>query len=340
MSSLKPLQKGLCILPEDSEQIVDADEEVFILYTELQAKDYQSPSSNEKTSFRGLGHVDSHQDILSVHFTLTDPVAELSHTSTVPESSLKSRSRRRTRKGRDSHRPDAIELDIQIAQDTTSLRSRKGDTGSVVWKASVDFASAILQAAHFPSDDHPSFLDLSRLRESHVLELGSGTGILGVALSPVVRHYTCTDIHDLMPLIHKNLALNFPEWPHGCNVSLTPLDWIELAKTPSNTRSRLFKFDPIDLLLIVDCIYHPSLISPLLTTIDFLTTPDVTTVLVVVELRAEDVVREFLSGWLTIPGWEIWRIGNGNDAITRRPYAMWVGLKHPVGNERSQNATL
>jgi protein N-lysine methyltransferase METTL21D len=30
---------------------------------------------------------------------------------------------------------EILEKEIQIAQDKTSLRSRKGDTGSVVWKA-------------------------------------------------------------------------------------------------------------------------------------------------------------------------------------------------------------
>ncbi|GAW05253.1 cmp dcmp deaminase family [Lentinula edodes] len=81
---------------------------------------------------------------------------------------------------------------------------RKGDTGSVVWKASVDLAFSILQHERFPSTLHP-FLDLTQLKNAHLLELGSGTGILCVALSPFVRNYTCTDLPDLLPLIHKNL---------------------------------------------------------------------------------------------------------------------------------------
>ncbi|KAJ3730005.1 putative methyltransferase-domain-containing protein [Lentinula guzmanii] len=331
MDSLHPTQKGLCNLPGDSEKVIDADEEVFILYTELQAQDYQSLPSSTMTSFRGLGHVDSHQDIVFLKFPLINPVAGSSSASAASNTSSElesSKSRRRARKKRDTHRPDVIELEIQIAQDKTSLRSRKGDTGSVVWRASVDLASAILQDAHFPPSIHPSLLDLSKLRNAHVLELGSGTGILGVALSPFVHRYTCTDVHDLMPLIHKNLVLNFPEWPHECNISLTALDWTELHRTSLSNRSRFFKFDPVDLLLIVDCIYHPSLIPPLLATIDYMTIPDVTTVLVVVELRAEDVIREFLSCWLNVPAWEIWRIGNGERDIMKRPYAIWVGIKH------------
>ena len=50
-------------------------------------------------------------------------------------------------------------------------------------------------------------------------------------------------------------------------------------------------------------------------------------VVVVVELRAEDVVREFLQQWLDLSAgaeWEIWSVGGLLDG----PYAAWVGWKH------------
>jgi len=259
-----------------------------------------------------LGQVDSRQDILTISFTLTKPA----------ECPSLARSSKRKRRA-----AETIDFEIQIAQDKTSLRTRKGDTGSVVWKASVDFASMIMQHAKFPSDSQPSLFRTSELKNAHVLELGSGTGILSVALSSLVRHFTSTDIDDIVPLIQKNLVLNFPEWPHDSNVSLAPLDWVELQNTSKTNRSRFLKFDPVDLLLVVDCIYHPSLIPPLVETIDYLAIPDVTTVLVVVELRAEEPIREFLSRWLDLPAWEIWRVGSGNEQIMERPYALWVGVK-------------
>lgn len=76
----------------------------------------------------------------------------------------------------------------------------------------------------------------------------------------------------------------------------------------------------------MDCIYHPSLLPALVETIDYLTTPGVTAVLVVVELRAEDVIREFLELWLnasTKGAWEIWHV----DEVMEGPYAVWVGWK-------------
>lgn len=60
-------------------------------------------------------------------------------------------------------------------------------------------------------------------------------------------------------------------------------------------------------------------------------------VCVVMELRQEDVVREFLEGWLGRKGWEIRRVpssGSGGDGeegnregFLEGVYAVWVGWK-------------
>ena len=159
--------------------------------------------------------------------------------------------------------------------------------------------------------------------------LSAGTGLLAVALSPLVRRYTATDIADILPLLHKNMALNFGGWPNclpsttGSNVFVDELDWIHLHSTSHTRRSLVFESEAIDVLLIVDCIYHPSLLPALIDTIHYLATPDQTIVLVVVELRADDVVREFLQLWLEKPGWEIWRVGE----LLSKPYVMWLGSR-------------
>ncbi len=164
-------------------------------------------------------------------------------------------------------------------------------------------------------------------------------------LSPFVRHYTVTDIPELIPLIRKNVGHNFsynvlsvsppraagkhsssPPPSTSTNVTATALDWVQLRNAPASLRAKLAPDEPADLVLIVDCIYHPSLLPALLSTIDYLTVPGRTAVLVVVELRAEDVIREFLQGWLDKTGdgvWEIWSLGGLVDG----PYAVWVGWK-------------
>ena len=155
----------------------------------------------------------------------------------------------------------------------------------------------------------------------------------------MVQKYTVTDIEDLIPLIRKNIALNLPgsgaldstSAGHGPSnakgiIKPEPLDWLTLYNCSPSTRQKLFSYEPVDLLLVVDCIYHPSLLPALVGTIDHLATPDRTAVFVMVELRAEDVVREFLELWLAAGGggvWEVWHV-NG---LLEGPYAMWVGWK-------------
>jgi hypothetical protein len=134
----------------------------------------------------------------------------------------------------------------------------------------------------------------------------------------------------LLPLIRKNVLRNFPGCSDptkpGSNISVQELDWLALYAAAPSFRPQFLTWlpNPADLILVVDCIYHPSLLPALVETIDILAVPDKTAVLVVVELRAADVVREFLELWMKKGGWELWRIGGGLMAIT---YAMWVGRK-------------
>ncbi|KAG7093507.1 hypothetical protein E1B28_007182 [Marasmius oreades] len=309
-------------LPPESEQVVDADEEIFLLYTDLQSFS-QSVESGSTTPFRGLGHIDSFKDFLTVFFELhKQPLP-----SQTPYNSKSRKESRKTRKAEKGTRnPKPLELEVMIYQDKTALRSRKGDTGSVLWHASVDFAKLVLQQVHFSDHTMTPFVDGEELKTCHILELGAGTGLLGVVLSPLARKYTVTDIDDLVPLIQKNIQLNIPRWPHDTNITISPLDWLVLQQASSTKRRELYAFDPIDVLLIVDCIYHPSLLPSLLETINFLIVPGRTTILVVVELRAPDVVREFLQLWIAMSDWEVWRVAD-NGKLLGRPYAMWAGMK-------------
>lgn len=78
--------------------------------------------------FRGLGYVDSHQDILSISIELEG--GQVPNT----ESGLQSQKKNVKRRARTRQIADKT-IEIEIAQDTTALRSRKGDTGSVIWYA-------------------------------------------------------------------------------------------------------------------------------------------------------------------------------------------------------------
>ena len=131
-----------------------------------------------------------------------------------------------------------------------------------------------------------------------------------------------TDIPELIPLIKKNISMNDPNTSPS-KIDAQDLDWITLQSTPPTLRAKAFSFEVVDLLLAVDCVYHPSLVGPLIDTMRYLTTPGKTTVVVVVELRAEEVVREFLEMWLqSDPRWQIWSIG---EQKLSPAYALWMG---------------
>ncbi|KIK20809.1 hypothetical protein PISMIDRAFT_656097 [Pisolithus microcarpus 441] len=316
-------------LPPDSTPISDVDEEIFLLYTSLNRARTKLTGPD---GHRGLGHVDSRKDILTINIGLSEDATE---TSKDKQPCVAPKQKRPKEK-------KSIDIEIEIAQDKTALRSRKGDTGSVVWRASVDFCRAVLHQHFFPS--RSAVFDYSTLSECNCLELGAGTGLLGIALSPLFRTYTASDIAALLPLIRKNVTLN-PHPKYGAvrsqsmNLSVEELDWLTLASLPpgpARTRycpsprvgpsSTPNKDDIWDLILAVDCIYHPSLLRPLVDTIETLSTTGRTWVFVVVELRQEDVIREFLNLWLTLGGWVITR----TEGLLDENYAIWAGHRIPL----------
>ncbi|KXN87655.1 Diaminohydroxyphosphoribosylamino-pyrimidine deaminase [Leucoagaricus sp. SymC.cos] len=313
---------GAVMLPQNSERVLDADEEVFVLYSELQT---QKPTEDSNQSFRGLGHVDSRKNILTLSIELRG--GEVANSDTFDANAKGEKTRARLMRNRVKRIPDKT-VEVEVAQDTTALRSRKGDTGSVLWYASVDFARSVLQDAHLPTSE--SMFDFQKLKSQHIFELGAGTGVLSLLLSPLCRQYTATDIPELIPLIQKNVSMNFSASTANMpNIDAKPLDWIALKNTPHNRRQASIPIDgSIDLLLAIDCIYHPSLLPSLVETIDFLATPNHTAVLVVSELRSEQVICEFLELWLAIPGWIIHRI----PGLLSGPYVVWFGYKDSGGD--------
>ncbi|KAL1762706.1 putative methyltransferase-domain-containing protein [Schizophyllum commune] len=344
------IQLGPVQLTDDSEKVTDPDEEIFLLYTALQAH----PISEE--AHRGLGYLDSHHDTIEVVIEFDDedasngtvgspassgPSTPASRTppSTLTKRPLNSRTHSggKHRSSRHAHTRKTVKpwgpqsVQVELYQDKTRLHTTKGDTGSVLWRASIDFARMILRQFHHRSRE--SFFERESLSELRVLELGAGTGLLPVLLAPLVKHYTATDIAGLTHLISKNVHLNAADHDLS-NVVVDTLDWEQLHCTSVSRRRKAFPDDAPDLILAVDCIYHPSLVGPLVSTINHFASPDKTTVVVVSELRAEDVLRGFLEAWLGSNGtrWEIWHAGDGTDGpgLLGVPYVTWVGRKVSV----------
>ena len=73
----------------------------------------------------GLGYVDSRSPVLNVKIELDLPVDQLP--------SRNRSNRRKSAEGTKARKRD-MTIEVDLAQDPTSLRSRKGDTGSVLWR--------------------------------------------------------------------------------------------------------------------------------------------------------------------------------------------------------------
>ncbi|KAJ1306818.1 hypothetical protein OPQ81_007804 [Rhizoctonia solani] len=294
-------------LPPGSSQVLDADEEVFILYS-------RHFENQDEDGIQGLGSVNSLANTLSLSLTLSPPSPKPNHTA--PEDSkLKGRGRHKKASNSKSRAEKTIE--IELFQDVTGLRSRKGDTGSVVWRASVHLAKLLLQQHYFPPHPpHSALLNPERLPNIRIVELGSGTGVIGCALLPLLSgngHITLTDLPELIPLLRKNAK--------SAKISVEALDW---------TWQILPKFTA-DLVLCVDCIYNTALVRPLVRVLGTFDAP----ILVIVELRDEDVLREFLNQWLEWRphtatkvsengGFQVWRLA---DYLLSSRFVAWLGWK-------------
>ena len=147
------LQRGAVCIPSSASRVTDADEEVsvcclaftsrsgrttsqvFLLYTNLASR----KAADGTTRFRGLGHIDSHEDVLTISFNIGMPAEEQSAKAVnIPVAAPANKHKHRgalKRKVQGKRRDEIETIEVEIVQDKTALRSRKGDTGSVLWHA-------------------------------------------------------------------------------------------------------------------------------------------------------------------------------------------------------------
>ena len=121
-------------LPPNATLVSDADDEIFLLYTRLAA--LKPADSSDTGHFHGLGSENPNQDSLQICIELKRPI-----TGEQPRNMETGNQRRKRRKGssavkakEERREHDPIVFEYVIFQDQTALRSRSGDTGSVLWK--------------------------------------------------------------------------------------------------------------------------------------------------------------------------------------------------------------
>ncbi|SPO29504.1 related to RKM5 - protein lysine methyltransferase [Ustilago trichophora] len=255
----------------------DVDEEIFLLYT-LNAKSEHDG---------GLGYVNHSSDKIYVAIDGTKWSFAL------------------------SDRNLSGKLVVPIYQDVTSLRSSKGNTGSVLWRSTVELAIRFHKGAIF---------DLTLFKNASVLELGAGTGALPAMLSGLSKTWLATDQEELLPLMRKNLDMHK-------GVKVAPLDWFDFLHPPSQHSALLRKkhildqinpasttrgrdedaaMQGVDVILCCDCIYNPGLFDALIATLNVFTDRQKTVVLVSCEMRSDESLAEFLTKWkASDPNWII-----------------------------------
>lgn len=143
---------------------------------------------------------------------------------------------------------------LRIAQSPATLSLVKmererdpGITGTTVWDAGVVLAQYL---------SHPSVAaQFSAIPVNHVLELGSGTGLVSLALAATwrIRFLTMTDISGVLPLLTRNVSLNRSVTRPSTTINVKQLRWAECADI------KQISFLPCDVVVGSDLVYSDSI---------------------------------------------------------------------------------
>lgn len=118
---------------------------------------------------------------------------------------------------------------------------------AVVWEAAIELTNYII--------------DNVEVKGKRILELGSGTGLVGIACSKLGANVTVTDLREALPFLSKNIDVNF-----DLNRNLAPE--VKELKWGDNLNS--FTPENYDIIIGADVIYIEETFEDLLDTICYL----------------------------------------------------------------------
>ena len=187
---------------------------------------------------------------------------------------------------------------LHVATRTQATWGGESETGLDVWGAGQTFARWLAQRgmdATYDGSAANNALIFPRERPCNVVELGSGTGVAGIALALVAAQRTecavrvaCTDMAGVVPNLRFNIEANgFAAASDGgasrsANDSCVGvrLDWEEVAESAASddaaaTWGAELPFDAADVDVVIgsDLVYNPELHHPLLAVITRLLCP-------------------------------------------------------------------
>ncbi|XP_036927620.1 protein-lysine methyltransferase METTL21D [Acanthopagrus latus] len=148
-----------------------------------------------------------------------------------------------------------------------------GDVGCVVWDAAIVLAK-YLETKQF----HDPSSGVNVWAGRRVVELGAGTGAVGLMAASLGAQVTVTDLEDLQTLLRVNIQENQALLSSG-SVTAKVLQWGEDVSE---------FMPPPHYILMADCIYYEQSIIPLVESLKLLSGPD-TCIICCYEQRTEGV---------------------------------------------------
>ncbi|KTW29991.1 uncharacterized protein T551_01935 [Pneumocystis jirovecii RU7] len=190
---------------------------------------------------------------------------------------------------------------ITVRQNPNMLYSHKGETGSIVWRASVVCLEYLLSQEWFIDD----------LENYQVVELGTGiSGIAAIMLGDRVDKYIATDMEHILKYLDKNIHENIISKPDvkrkqpgikKTNMSIMELNWAEHPKTYlKNLRDLLNGSSKNLCILAFDTIYNPHVTTHFVNTLisifkHFYQEYEDLVAIICQELRCYDTLYDFLE---------------------------------------------
>jgi hypothetical protein len=175
----------------------------------------------------------------------------------------------------------------------------KDNTGTTLWDASF----VLLKYLEKQSENDNSIWH-QKFANSVVVELGSGTGMLGIGLSflkPPVKHVIVTDKKDCLDNLRNNVLEN--EKIHAdqmSKITVLEMDWFRSKESIQNLK-QIVELMEISAIVLADCVWLEHLVQPLVTTIKELLQETEATIFVCNELRSQRIQDSFLKAFSDYP---------------------------------------
>ncbi|XP_073300788.1 uncharacterized protein [Primulina huaijiensis] len=135
-----------------------------------------------------------------------------------------------------------------------------------LWPAAATLVTLLdrCRAGHSTTSALSSLLDAHQPHRLRILELGSGTGVVGIAAAALLRaSVTVTDLPHVLPNMRYNIDANAGILEFcGGDVKSVPLSWGNIGEMEAIGRE-------YDVILASDVVYHDHLYEPLIQTLKF-----------------------------------------------------------------------